>query len=175
MNIDLSFYSDVPEQFWNYRLTQASSAADVSGVRKCLSGNLADVNYRDPRGWTPLHCIANILHDRAFNAVKNGHLDHHDELRKDHHDELGKDNPTDQKGRKRQVFDILLKERKANVHLRTLRGELPLALAEARAFDCCADALRKEMDGKGKKETEERKRETRELPLERELREQILF
>jgi len=64
-------------------------------------------------GWSALHHIADRLHNRAFEEERPA----------------------------RKIFDMLV-EKKANFHARTLRGETPLMLAEARGFSHVADSIR---------------------------------
>lgn len=103
------------------------------------------MNHRDCRGWTSVHAIANILHDRAYQ---------------------------DENNRKRQILDILLKK-KANLHLANLRSDYPLALAEARGFALCADALRSALIVKI--EDVVKVERPPEPPLFKALREKVLF
>lgn len=115
VNVDMSVYSDVPIQFWNDQLVDACAEGNPAKLKLCLekgpSG--AEVNHQDCRGWTGLHAVAHVLHNRAFREAN----------------------------RKKQLLDILL-ERKASLQLKNVRGELALALAEARGFDSCAAVIR---------------------------------
>ena len=78
-------YNGEPTTFWNDRLVDACAMGDPAYVQECFDHG-ASVNHQDCRGWTGLHAVANILHDRAF-----------------------RDN-----NRKKKVLDMLL-ARKANV------------------------------------------------------------
>ncbi|CAD7971579.1 unnamed protein product [Amoebophrya sp. A120] len=112
VNIALSDYNPSPTTFWNDRLVDACADGDPATVELCFE-NGAAINHQDCKGWTPLHAVANVLHDRAFRA----------------------------ENRKKQVLDLLL-QRKPSLHIRTLRGELAVDLAEYRGFALCAEVLR---------------------------------
>ncbi|CAD7966557.1 unnamed protein product [Amoebophrya sp. A25] len=143
VSVCLADYSRETVTFWNDRLVDACAAGDPARVEECFA-NGAGINHQDVKGWTPLHVVANMLHDRAFR----------------------------EKNRKKQVLDILLK-RKPNMHIRTLRGDLAVDLAEARGFELCAEVLRAEnLIRIGKETPPEMKQDP---PLKRALRDALLF
>mmetsp|Transcript_10739 Transcript_10739/g.26311 ORF Transcript_10739/g.26311 Transcript_10739/m.26311 type:complete len:404 (+) Transcript_10739:115-1326(+) len=143
LNIAISEYDPFPTTFWNDRLVDAAAAGDPAKLTLCFEKG-ASLNHQDCRGWTALHAVANILHDRAF---RDGN-------------------------RKKQVLDILL-PRKPNMHIRTLRGELAVDLAEFRGFALCADVLRSEYHVPIK--DAEILHKTPDAPLAVALRERLLF